>query len=164
MLELLLNDPLFRQIAAPIALAILGYLMRKLQISLTPLAVEARVSQSVSAPPPPNGNGYNAAIHTTNQRVSDIRDDMREDLRAMKAEIMDKINWLSIDLHEGMDAQNIRIARLERTVASLVPHDSLGSTLLREAKRDMPTPSVEDVKPVIEYKPAPDHPTGDNPA
>lgn len=116
MLELLLSDSLFRQIVIPIAIALLGWFTRQLSRSLEPAAIEKRVSQSVAAPSPSNGNGYSTAILTTNQRVTDMRDDLREDMRLMEGRFMDKINWLATDMEEVIDAQNRRITQLERLI------------------------------------------------
>lgn len=151
LLELLLNDPLIRQLAAPVAVGILTFLLRQFAKGVAPTAVETRVSQSIAAPTPPtngNGNGYLAAITSESKRVDDIRDD----LRAMEGRFMDKFTWLSLDIHESIDAQNFRIARLERTVASLIPAPlpPPGQELIqfkREVNNVIPMPTDEPDKP-----------------
>lgn len=134
MLEILLNDPLVRQLALPFVLALLGWLTRQLQKSLAPVAIEARVSQSVATPPPSNGNGYLAAISSEGRRI----DDMREDMQRMEFRLMEKMSWIAHDLEEVIDAQNRRITQLERMIVPpsvSVAQAEPGWALAVEAKR-----------------------------
>lgn len=134
MLELLLSDPLVRQLALPVVLALLGWMTRQLQKSLAPVAIEARVNQSVATPIPANGNGYVAALASEGKRI----DDVREDMQHMEARLMDKMNWIMHDMEDVIDAQNRRITQLERMVVhppGSFPMPDDGAMLLAQEKR-----------------------------
>jgi len=152
-MQSLLSDPLFRQLIIPLATALLTLLTWLMNRDLAPERIERRVTRSYSNPAPANGNGngYIAAITAQSRRV----DDLREDFVRMEGRLMDKINWLSVGLHEDNEAQDRQIKRLEYMVEQLAPatptlvHDThdFGQQLALEARRKIATDQFPKVEP-----------------